>query len=210
MVGLVAQEIVKATGKTTFVWGLDENGVVKGSSRAGLNKINVTDLSASISDMLIHFGGHEAAGGFAFENGKQEEIKKRLLENYDKYIIDNEIFVNEILLDKDNNIINDNQVEKNIDLIIDMALNGGGNIINRDFYKNMRILGPFGIGNTAPLFKIKYNQDIVNGVREFGKNKEHIEININGLNCIKFFVNSEEKEKMKNSGELIGNIEYDN
>ncbi|MDI9355110.1 MAG: hypothetical protein QM532_02815 [Cyanobium sp. MAG06] len=160
-------------------------------------------MSASISDLLIHFGGHEAAGGFAFENGKQEEIKNRLLANYDKYIIDNEIFVSDILSDKGNNHIDDK-----VDIVIDMSVDK--NVINKDFYKMVRKLAPFGIGNNAPIFKIKYNNNTIKSYREFGKNKEHIEININGLNCIKFFVNNDEKEGIINSGELIGNIEYDN
>ena len=203
VVGLIAQEIVKQTGKTTFIWGLDDNGIVRGSSRAGIDKINVTNLTSSIKDKLVHFGGHEAAGGFAFENGRQDEIKELLINNYNKNIIDNEIFSTEILLE--NELNTKEQKEEYIDLIVDIKSNR--DLISKDFYKEMRTLGPFGIGNNAPLIKIVGD---IKDIRIFGKNKEHIEVNVNGLSCIKFFVTRDEIEKIKSQNEFIGNIEYDN
>ena len=202
VVGLVAQEIVKQTGKTTFVWGIDDKGIIKGSSRSGIDKINVTDLSASVKDELIHFGGHEAAGGFAFIDGKQDIIKSMLINNYDKYILENGIFESEIL--SENELI---EKENNIKIDITIQMNIDGEVIDMGFYNKVRELGPFGIGNMSPVFKIIGNID---KIREFGKNKEHIEVNVGGLSCIKFFVTRDEIEKIKSQNEFIGNIEYDN
>jgi single-stranded-DNA-specific exonuclease len=168
IVGLVAQKIVEETGKTAFVWGLDESGIVRGSSRSGLDRINVTDLTASISHEILHFGGHEFAGGFSFENGKQKTVSDLLELNYLK-------------LPKKQT--EDTSLDGVVN-IVDMEVNGRE--VNYNFYMSLRKLSPFGIGNLAPVFKIKGKLE---KVREFGKNKEHIELTVDGLSLIKFFVN---------------------
>jgi single-stranded-DNA-specific exonuclease len=181
VVGLVAQKVVETTGKTCFVWGIDEEGIVRGSSRAGNDGINVTDLTASVKEKLITFGGHEAAGGFAFIDGLQEEIRISLLKNYSLFVNDPKSTQEETS--------NENEIS-----YIDAEINARN--VNFELYKGIRALAPFGIGNPAPILKIV---GVIKNVREFGSKKEHLELNVDGISLIKFFVSEDEKNKLKSA-----------
>ena len=184
--GLIATKIVEMTGKTTFVWGLDEVGVVRGSSRSGLDKISVIDLTASIKDKLIHYGGHEMAGGFAFINGKQEEIKDELNKNYKT------LFAESVT-----------QETSAAEVVHDFDYNSES---LKAIYEEQEKLSPFGIANSAPIFKM---QGIVN-MREFGENKKHIELSVNNVSIIKWNADRNIKDKIKKSKIFYANLEKDN
>lgn len=187
VVGLIAQKLRESTGKTVFVWGVDENGIVKGSSRMGNDNVNVTDFAASASQFLIHFGGHEGAGGFALVKDNLEEFEKALKKNYKKFIS----------VKKDN--------IKDIETIIDYEISGSD--MNFKMYKESRVLAPFGVGNTAPLFSVFGD---IEKIRKFGKTSTNLEFYINGLNCVIFSSKDEHLGKLANSKNVIGNLELDN
>lgn len=62
VIGIVASHILEKYGKPTFIIGIDEDGIARGSARS-INGFNVFDAIAECSDDLIQFGGHPLAAG---------------------------------------------------------------------------------------------------------------------------------------------------
>ncbi len=184
--GLIATQIVEMTGKTTFVWGLDEAGIVRGSSRSGKNKMSVMDLAASIKDTLLHFGGHEMAGGFAFVDGKQDEVKDRLNKSYELLIA-----------------LDVTQETSEVKTLYDFDYKGEN---LKTIYEEQEKLSPFGMGNVAPVFKMEGDVK----VREFGENKKHVELSINNISIIKWNAGKNIKDKIKSGKTFYANLEKDN
>jgi hypothetical protein len=54
------------------------------------------------------------------------------------------------------------------------------------------------------------NDDDFLNIRRFGKGSEHLEVLINGVRGIEFFVSSEREEELKNKKEFLINLEWDN
>jgi single-stranded-DNA-specific exonuclease len=183
--GLIATKIVEMTGKTTFVWGLDESGTVRGSSRSGKDKVSVMDLTASIKDSLLHFGGHEMAGGFSFIDGKQEEVGRKLNQNYKTLF--------------DSNVTQETHESKTWH---DFEYQGER---LKDIYEEQEKLAPFGMANLAPIFKLKGEVKM----REFGENKKHIELSVNNISIIKWNADKNIKDKIKNAKIFYANLEKD-
>lgn len=194
VVGLIAQKLRESTGKTVFVWGEDEEGMIRGSSRSGDDNLNVTDFAASAREFLAHFGGHEGAGGFALVKDNIENFKKTLKKNYKK--LKKEAEQNQ--KDKNNN-------QKDKEVAIDYEVSGAD--INFALYKELRNLAPFGIGNPAPIISVFGNID---KIRKFGKTTNNLEFFINGLNCVIFGWKEEDIQRLKDSKNVIGNLELDN
>ena len=184
--GLIATKIVEMTGKTTFVWGLDESGTVRGSSRSGKDKMSVMDLTASIKDILIHFGGHEMAGGFAFVDGRQHEVRDRLNESYEM-------------------LVTANVTQETVETKILYDLDYQGEKL-RTIYEEQDLLSPFGMGNAAPVFKVEGDLKM----REFGENKKHVELSVNNISIIKWNADKNIKDKIKSSKRFYVNLEKDN
>ena len=64
ILGLIASRVVDEEGRMTLIaGGRDEDGNYKGSVRAAHKTENVVQTLSEVADLLIHFGGHEAAGG---------------------------------------------------------------------------------------------------------------------------------------------------
>ena len=60
------------------------------------------------------------------------------------------------------------------------------------------------------IFKIKLNKNDFLEARRFGKNKEHLEISLNGLRGIEFFANGEREKELLNQKVFFINLEWDN
>lgn len=192
IVGLIASKISEETGKTTFAWGVgEEKNILKGSVRAGNAEYNVVDIMTEAKNILENFGGHEAAGGFSLEKNNLEKFEK-LLEEYANKKEKNNL-----------EIKNKNTEIKNF---INLDLEK----INKNLFREINIFAPFGIENEKPVFKIKISENDFLKTKRFGKNSEHLEVSINGIRGIEFFVNEKREEELKNKKEFFVNIEWDN
>jgi single-stranded-DNA-specific exonuclease len=192
ILGLIATKVGETTGKTCFIWGMGEDkNIMKGSVRVGENNLNVVEIMTRGEMFLENFGGHEAAGGFAIHKDKIKGFEKFLKEYGEKI--------------KSNKKDKKGEVEKEKDFITLNIEN-----INKRIYEEIKIFSPFGIENNKPIFKIKINEkDIINSKR-FGKNKEHLEISVNNLRGIEFFVNENREKDLLEKKEYLINIEWDN
>ena len=181
--GLIASKIVDKTKRTTFVWGMgEEENILKGSVRSGEDGANVVNLMSAMSDVLDMFGGHEMAGGFAVHKDKIDIFHEKLKEEYKRQKKD--------FIKKENNKKGEIKLK--------------ARDVNKDLYKDLQKLSPFGMNNENPIFEIEGD---IKGRRIFGDKGQHIEINCDGLSCVKFNVDKKEIQDILEKKNIIGNIE---
>lgn len=152
VLGLVATKLQETYGRSFFVWGESGDGLIKGSCRM-LDEHHAAYLFQALPEgVLLHAGGHQAAGGFAVAKEKIHFLEQELNEAISR--------VGHVAEDL-----------KNTDAI-PMPLG----IVTTRHLQKLRVLAPFGVGNPEPLFQF----DGVNIVstKMFGKNKEHLECQI--------------------------------
>jgi single-stranded-DNA-specific exonuclease len=152
VLGLVAGKMVDTYGKPVFVWGRDENDLIKGSCR-GDGLVSMVELMSQSSEYFIDFGGHEQAGGFTVHNDKIHFLEESLSLSYGKV----KKTVEEV-------------EKKQADVI------GGFDLVNMKNWKEIERLAPFGLGNPKPVFL--FEEVKVENIKKFGKNGsgEHLEI----------------------------------
>lgn len=151
VLGIVASKVVDEYKRSAFIWGGDGNGFIRGSCRSygGVNLVHI--MTSLPENALLEFGGHSGAGGFSVSH---EEIH--------------------FLEDRLHQVFQDREAEEtpspdlNIDAIIDI------DDVNNDNYKIIEKLAPFGMANPKPLFLFK--EVPINTVKEFGKEKNHLEL----------------------------------
>jgi single-stranded-DNA-specific exonuclease len=186
VLGLVAGKISDEYDKTVFVWGNDENDLIKGSCRSS-GDISVVELMSENSDHFIDFGGHELAGGFTVQNDKIHFLEEKLSNSYRNRVKSGLKGAQGSVLPNLPNY----DIEGNLDLV------------NMKNWKEIEKLSPFGLGNLKPVFLFK-NVKIEN-IKKFGKNSsgEHLEITFsdakkdgkrNKIKAISFFSNNDSFE----------------
>ena len=178
VLGLVAGKISDEYDKTVFVWGKDENDLIKGSCRSS-GDVSVVELMSKNSEHFIDFGGHELAGGFTVQNDKIHFLEEVLSESYKKARSDLKGVQGPTLP------------------FYDVA--GDLSLVSMKNWKEIEKLAPFGLGNSKPIFLFK-NVKIEN-IKKFGKNGsgEHLEITFvdaskNKVKAISFFSNHDSFE----------------
>ncbi len=148
LLGLAAGKLADEFSLVVCLWGQDESGVFKGSCRnSGLGHIALL-LEAS-KDKLIDFGGHEGAGGFSLNFESLLGFEETLNEAYAKL-----------------------DFKENEQKEVSYSLKSHD--LSWTFFKHLRRLAPFGIGNPAPLFL--FNNIEILSKRRFGRHKEHLEL----------------------------------
>jgi single-stranded-DNA-specific exonuclease len=193
VLGIIASKIVEEYKKPVFVWGSDGSDELKGSCRS-YGDINIVDMMNSLPEnSLIGFGGHKGAGGFSISHKEIHLLEERILS----------VFSND---NEENNDLSKDEIEAiiNIDDV---------NILN---YSVIEKLAPYGVGNPKP--KFLFNNIEILGIKEFGKEKNHLELSFKNsrggkINAIAFFKTREsfkntleEKQKIK----LIATFEKNN
>jgi single-stranded-DNA-specific exonuclease len=151
LLGLAANSCGEEFGCPVFLWGRDGDGVIKGSCRSD----GVTDLVALMHETptgtFLQFGGHAMSGGFSVTNDMIHTLPETLNKAFDG-VKKARKGPPEVLVDKEL-------------LLAD---------VNWDTYRMIEKLAPFGVGNPKPLFIFRNIVPVE--VREFGKEKNHLEI----------------------------------
>lgn len=153
VLGIVASNIVEEYGRPAFVWGREGAHIIKGSCRSD-GSVNVVELMrAATKDIFLDAGGHEFSGGFSVSHERIHLVEDALIAAYARV-----------------------KKEKPHDeeIIADAELTVAD--ITWDTYNEIARLAPFGEGNPKPLFA--FHNVSVGGVRFFGKEREHIGIDI--------------------------------
>lgn len=154
VLGGVASKIGEEYGGNIFIWGRDENDIIKGSCR-GDGTVSLVELMSEVSEHFIEYGGHEMAGGFSVHADKIHFLEEALLSAYNK-----------IKKEK-------KEEDRSYDMSADFS------ILDMHHQNEIEKLAPFGMGNPRPVFL--FSDVIVTKARTFGKNGsgEHLELVFN-------------------------------
>lgn len=169
ILGLVAGKICDLHNKPVFVWGKDENDLIKGSCRSD-GSVSVVELMTETSESFLEFGGHELAGGFTVHNDKIHFLEEALSLSFHKV-------KRPTTLDE----------EKIYDMKLDLKE------VNIKNWREIEKISPFGLGNQKPIFLFENVK--IEKIKKFGKNGsgEHLEIIFSDLSgkatAISFFSN---------------------
>ncbi|MBS3945546.1 MAG: single-stranded-DNA-specific exonuclease RecJ [Melioribacter sp.] len=144
VIGIVASRLVEKFHKPTVMLTTID-GVAKGSARS-IPGFNIYEALQGCEDLLLQFGGHEAAAGLAVEIEKIEEFKKRF-----------------------NAILKTNMKESDLlpEIHIDAKL--AFSEISPKFIRILDQFAPFGPGNMRPVF-MSENVSLVYPPRIVGSN----------------------------------------
>ena len=96
VIGIVASRLVEKYYRPTIMLTTID-GIAKGSARS-ISNFNIYEALQKCEDMLIHFGGHQAAAGLAVEIEKVKEFKEKFNQIV-KESIKEEDLLPEILID---------------------------------------------------------------------------------------------------------------
>jgi single-stranded-DNA-specific exonuclease len=168
LVGLAANTLAEKYSCPTFIWGRDGDGVIKGSCRSEgeTDLVGLMRIAESASPgTFIQFGGHAFSGGFSISNEKIHDLPKKINDAFDT-LKKMPKAVPAILVDKE------------------MSLGD----VTWGTYRTIEKLAPFGMANPKPLFMFKNVTPSV--VRQFGKDKNHLEVMLGGVKAIGFFMTS--------------------
>ena len=128
IIGIVAARVVDNYNLPTAILSEASDGIFRGSIRSN-NQIKVNSALDECSDLLIAHGGHSAAAGFTIREENIPKLKDML----------NNIAIREL---------DDSNCTKSINPDAYISFNK----INNDFYRQLVLIGPFGIRNQAPIF----------------------------------------------------------
>jgi len=179
VLGLVAGKISDEYQKPVFVWGKDENDLIKGSCRSD-GSISVVELMTETRESFIEFGGHELAGGFTVHADKIHFLEEALTNSFKK-IIPSTFGLSPLSRGR-------NGEKKENDFTGDLS------IVNMKNWREIEKMSPFGLGNPKPVFLFENVK--IEKIKKFGKNGsgEHLEItfrdaNKNKAKAVSFFSN---------------------
>lgn len=77
VLGIIAQKVMKKTGKITGVFNVDQDNNARGSFRT-IGEYNILKMLEDNKDLLLKFGGHEKACGVNMLASNLKELKDRL------------------------------------------------------------------------------------------------------------------------------------
>jgi single-stranded-DNA-specific exonuclease len=186
VLGLVASKIVEEYKRPTFVWGSEGSEVIRGSCRS-IGGVNLVELMTGLPvGSLLEFGGHVGAGGFSVAHDEVHFLEERL-----------------IAVHKEIKIIENKDESQAVDASISLDDVTEGN------FKVIEKLAPFGMGNPKPTFM--FSNILITEVKEFGKEKNHLELvfkseNNKYVKAIAFFKTRESFPRPLSAGDRINLI----
>jgi len=144
VIGIVASRLVEKFHRPTIML-TTVDGIAKGSARS-IPGFNIYEALQSCEDLLLQFGGHEAAAGLAVEIDKIDLFRKRF---------------NEVL----RQCINEEDISPEI--LIDAKISFSE--ISPKFIRILDQFAPFGPGNMRPIF-LSEKVSLTNSPRIVGNN----------------------------------------
>ena len=142
LAGIIAGRIREKYHKPVFVLTKGENSI-KGSGRS-IEAYSMYEEMVKCGDLLIQFGGHPMAAGLSIEEKNVELFRKQLNANC---------------------TLTEEELRPKIVIDVPMPVS----YLSRELTEQLKILEPFGKGNTKPIFAQKGLR--VLNLRIFGKNQ---------------------------------------
>ena len=142
LAGIIAGRIREAYNKPVFVLTKGADGV-KGSGRS-IEAYSMYEELVKCSDLLTQFGGHPMAAGLSMEEKNIELLRRRL---------------------NDNCTLTEQELIPKIMIDVPMPIS----YLSKKLTEQLKVLEPFGKGNSKPLFAQKNLRAV--GIRVFGRNR---------------------------------------
>lgn len=142
LAGIIAGRIREAYNKPVFVLTKGAGGV-KGSGRS-IEAYSMYEELVKCSDLLTQFGGHPMAAGLSMEEKNVELFRRRL---------------------NDNCTLTEQDLIPKIMIDVPMPIS----YLSKKLTEQLRVLEPFGKGNSKPLFAQKNLRAV--GIRVLGRNR---------------------------------------
>lgn len=142
LAGIIAGRIREAYNKPVFVLTKGADGV-KGSGRS-IEAYSMYEELVKCSDLLTQFGGHPMAAGLSMEEKNVELFRRRL---------------------NDNCTLTEQDLIPKIMIDVPMPIS----YLSKKLTEQLRVLEPFGKGNSKPLFAQKNLRAV--GIRVLGRNR---------------------------------------
>lgn len=142
LAGIIAGRIREAYNKPVFVLTKGSDGV-KGSGRS-IEAYSMYEELVKCSDLLMQFGGHPIAAGLSMEEKNVELFRRRL---------------------NDNCTLTEQDLIPKIMIDVPMPIS----YLSKKLTEQLKVLEPFGKGNSKPLFAQKNLRAV--GIRVFGRNR---------------------------------------
>lgn len=165
--GIIAGNIVEKHRRPSFVWGRDDNGLIKGSCRSD-GSVNIVDLMAQVPEFVfLAMGGHKEAGGFTVSHEHIHTLEDELVSAYARV----------------------EKTEPERTLFVDATLSLSD--VSWALYDNVALLAPFGMANPNPVFL--FQDVVVKQVDHFGKERNHLKLSFEGsrVSAIGFFMDAD-------------------
>ncbi len=168
VIGIVASRLVEKYYRPTIML-TTVDGIAKGSARS-ISNFNIYEALKKCEELLLHFGGHQAAAGLALDVDRLDEFKIKFNQIVKETLGDGELFP-EIYIDSK---IKFSEITPKFLRIIDM-------------------FAPFGPGNMRPVF-VAENVEVSGFPRVVGSSHLLINLKQNGservFDCIGFNMGS--------------------
>lgn len=161
VIGIVASRIVEKYYKPTIMLTTSD-GMAKGSARS-IPNFNIYEALRQCEDLLVHYGGHEAAAGLAIELDKLDEFRVRF-----------------------NAVVKKNMDEKIADPIVSVDSVIKLSEITPKFIRIIDQFAPFGPANMKPVFMAQ-DVECAGMARAAGAGGRHLLFNVRQKGCDKFF-----------------------
>ena len=142
LAGIIAGRIREAYNKPVFVLTKGSDGV-KGSGRS-IEAYSMYEELVKCSDLLMQFGGHPMAAGLSMEEKNVEFFRRRL---------------------NDNCTLTEQELIPKIMIDVPMPIS----YLSKKLTEQLKVLEPFGKGNSKPLFAQKNLRAV--GIRVLGRNR---------------------------------------
>ena len=178
LAGIIAGRIREAYNKPVFVLTKGADGV-KGSGRS-IEAYSMYEELVKCSDLLTQFGGHPMAAGLSMEEKNVELFRRRL---------------------NDNCTLTEQDLIPKIMIDVPMPIS----YLSKKLTEQLKVLEPFGKGNSKPLFAQKNLRAV--GIRVFGRNRnvaKMLLIDENGIkmDAVYFGEADEFVDRIKNCGSI--------
>ena len=129
VIGIVSAHITEHYGKPSFVIGMDDDGISRGSARS-VEGFNIYEALAACKEDLIQFGGHPLAAGVTLSNDKIDDFRQHI----NDYALKNYPLMPQPLLE------------------LDFKLSPS--YLSVDLVNSLSVLEPYGAGNHQAVFGI--------------------------------------------------------
>lgn len=149
VIGIVASRLVEEFYKPTLVISI-KDGIGKGSCRS-IDNCNIYEALQSAEDLLIQFGGHQAAAGFSIKEDKIPALRERLAQYCKEHLAETDYLP---IVDIDSQVTIDD---------IDVPL-----------IEEIETLEPYGMANPTPVLALE--EATISDLFLMGQQKKHAKV----------------------------------